>query len=105
LKEAGPSVLEPYVAKKYYTSHAQSMVVGQKLMQAASDIFLGLLQDPFTGIKHYWWQFKDMKGSFDLDSLDKAGLEKYLEVCNLCMTRAHARTEGCSLYLRIYWQR
>jgi hypothetical protein len=71
LKEAGPSVLEPYVAKKDYTSHAQSMVVSQKLIQAASDIFLAELQDPLTGIRYYWWQFKDMKGFFDLDSLDK----------------------------------
>ena len=92
LKEAGPSVLEPYVAKKDYASHAQRVVVGQKLMQAASDIFLAGIKDPLTGIKYYWRQFKDMKGSFDLDSLDKAGLETYLKVCSLCLARAHART-------------
>jgi uncharacterized protein (DUF2252 family) len=92
LKEAGPSVLEPYVAKKDYASHAQRVVVGQKLMQAASDIFLAGIKDPLTGIQYYWRQFKDMKSSFDLDTLDKTGLETYLEVCSLCLARAHART-------------
>jgi uncharacterized protein (DUF2252 family) len=75
LKEAEPSVLEPHVAKKDYTNQAQRVVIGQKLMQAASDIFLGGIKDPLTGISYYWRQFKDMKGSFDLDALDKAGLE------------------------------
>jgi len=92
LKEAGPSVLEPYVAKKDYTNQAQRVVVGQKLMQAASDIFLAGIEDQMTGIQYYWRQFKDMKGTFDLDSLDKAGLETYLKVCSLCLARAHART-------------
>ncbi len=92
LKEAGPSVLEPYVSKKDYANQAQRVVVGQKLMQAASDIFLAGIQDRRTGIQYYWRQFKDMKGSFDLDSLDKAGLETYLKVCSLCLARAHART-------------
>jgi uncharacterized protein (DUF2252 family) len=92
LKEAGPSVLEPYVAKKDYDNQAQRVVVGQKLMQAASDIFLAGMKDQITGIQYYWRQFKDMKGSFDLESLDKAGLETYLKVCSLCLARAHART-------------
>jgi uncharacterized protein (DUF2252 family) len=92
LKEARPSVLEPYVAKRDYASQALRVVIGQKLMQAASDIFLGWTGDPLTGIQYYWRQFKDMKGSFRLDSLDKAGLETYLKVCSLCLARAHART-------------
>ncbi len=92
LKEAGPSVLEPYVVKKDYDNQAQRVVVGQKLMQAASDIFLAGIKDQITGIQYYWRQFKDMKGSFDLESLDKAGLETYLKVCSLCLARAHART-------------
>jgi len=91
LKEAGPSVLEPYFPKKDYASHVQSVVVGQKLMQAATDIFLAGIKDPLTGIKYYWRQFKYMKGSFDLNSLDKAGLETYLEVCSLCLALALAR--------------
>jgi uncharacterized protein (DUF2252 family) len=97
LKEAGPSVLEPYVEKKKYSSQAQRVVIGQKLMQAASDIFLGWIEDPGTGIQYYWRQLKDMKSSFDLDSLDEAGLETYLKVCSLCLARAHARTGDAAL--------
>ena len=97
LKEAGSSVLEPYVSKKDYANQAQRVVVGQKLMQTASDLFLAGIQDLMTGIQYYWRQFKDMKGSFDLDSLDKAGLETYLQVYSLCLARARARTgnEAC----------
>lgn len=92
LKEAGPSVLEPYVEKKDYTNHARRVVIGQKLMQAASDIFLGWIEDPGTGIQYYWRQLKDMKSSFDLNSLEEPGLETYLKVCSVCLARAHART-------------
>jgi uncharacterized protein (DUF2252 family) len=53
-KEAGLSVLEPYVAKKDYASHAQRIVVGQKLMQTASKIFLAGIKDPSTGFQYYW---------------------------------------------------
>lgn len=92
LKEADQSVLEPYVAKKDYASQAMRVVIGQKLMQAASDIFLAGFVDSLTGIQYYLRQFKDMKGSFDFNSLDKAGLEAYLQVCSVCLARAHART-------------
>ncbi|WP_235283161.1 DUF2252 domain-containing protein [Methanosarcina sp. 2.H.A.1B.4] len=92
LKEAGPSTLESYVEKKDSASQARRVVVGQKLMQAASDIFLGWIEDPATGIQYYWRQLKDMKGSFDVNSLDEAGLETYLKVCSVCLARAHART-------------
>jgi uncharacterized protein (DUF2252 family) len=92
LKEAVPSILEPYVAKKDYNNQGQRVVIGQKLMQAASDIFLAGLEDSSTGIQYYWRQFKDMKGSFDLDFLDKDSLETYLMVCSVCLARAHART-------------
>jgi uncharacterized protein (DUF2252 family) len=92
LKEAGPSVLEPYVAKRDYANQALRVVVGQKLMQAVSDIFLAGIVDQVTGIQYYLRQFKDMKGSFNLNSLDKAGLETYLKLCSVCLARAHARS-------------
>jgi uncharacterized protein (DUF2252 family) len=91
-KEAGTSVLEPYVAKRDYASEAQRVVTGQRLMQAASDIFLGWHQSPFTGSHYYWRQLKDMKGSVDVTTLDEAGLKTYLAVCGACLARAHART-------------
>ena len=70
-------------------------------MQAASDIFLAGIKDPFTEIQYHWRQFKDMKGSFDLNSLDKAELETYLKVCSLYLARAHALT-GDAAYIQGY---
>ncbi|MCQ1535544.1 DUF2252 domain-containing protein [Methanosarcina sp. KYL-1] len=96
LKEAGPSVLEPYVKKRDYGNHARRVVLGQRLMQAASDIFLGWHKGLLTGIQFYWRQLKDMKGSMDVAALDEAGLETYLKVCSVCLARAHARTGDAS---------
>jgi uncharacterized protein (DUF2252 family) len=91
-KEAGPSVLEPYVVARNYDSHAQRVVTNQRLMQAASDIFLGWNQSALTGTQYYWRQLRDMKGSFDVTALDQRGTETYLAVCAVCLARAHART-------------
>ncbi len=67
-------------------------------MQAASDIFLAGIKDPFTGIQYHCRQFKDIKGSFDLNSLDKAGLEAYLKVCSLYLARALAQTGDAPVF-------
>ena len=90
-KEAGPSALEPYLPKVEYASQAQRVVIGQRLMQAASDIFLGWHQSTLTGTQYYWRQLKDQKGSFDMQKLDKRGMGTYLGVCGVCLARAHAR--------------
>jgi hypothetical protein len=90
-KEAGPSALEPYLPKREFASQAQRVVIGQRLMQAASDIFLGWHQSTFTGKQFYWRQLKDKKGSFDMQKLDERGLATYLAVCSACLARAHAR--------------
>jgi uncharacterized protein (DUF2252 family) len=91
-KEAGPSALEPYLPQVDYASQAQRVVIGQRLMQAASDIFLGWHQSTLTGTQYYWRQLKDKKGSFDMQKLDERGMGTYLAVCSLCLARAHART-------------
>jgi uncharacterized protein (DUF2252 family) len=91
-KEAGPSVLEAYLPKRVYTNQAQRVVIGQRMMQAASDIFLGWQQGALTDTQYYWRQLKDMKGSVDIATLDEAGLGTYLIVCSICLARAHART-------------
>ncbi|UCG26392.1 MAG: DUF2252 domain-containing protein [Chloroflexota bacterium] len=91
-KEAGASVLEPYTGKSHYESPAQRVVQGQRLTQAASDIFLGWHRGAHTGTHYYWRQLKDMKGSLDVTGLDKKGFETYLHVCAACLARAHART-------------
>ena len=92
LKEAGPSVLEPYTGTRSYESHAERVVIGQRLMQATSDIFLGWHTSLFSDIDFYWRQLKDMKGSADVPGMDEASFKTYLGVCSLCLARAHART-------------
>lgn len=92
LKEAGPSVLETYLPQPHEHQHAERVVVGQRLMQAASDIFLGWHSSSMSGRHYYWRQFKDMKGSLDVAAMDEKGLQTYLKVCSLCLARAHART-------------
>jgi uncharacterized protein (DUF2252 family) len=91
-KEAGASVLEPYTRDSHYESPAQRVVQGQRLTQAASDIFLGWHKGVLTGAHYYWRQLKDMKGSLDVTGLDEEGFETYVQVCAACLARAHART-------------
>jgi len=93
LKEAGPSVLEAYLPKREYSSPAHRVVVSQRLLQAASDIFLGWHQSPLSeGHYYYWRQLKDMKGSAHVETLDEDGLGIYLGICGSCLACAHART-------------
>lgn len=101
LKEAGVSALEPFLGTHTYESQAQRVVKGQRLMQAASDIFLGWHRTKFLDHDFYWRQLKDMKGSADIAALDAEGLESYLAVCAWCLARAHART-GDEIMIRGY---
>jgi uncharacterized protein (DUF2252 family) len=89
-KEAGTSALAHYLTDHDYPSQAERVVVGQRLMQASSDIFLGW-QQARSGTHYYWRQLKDMKGSFDVTALEADGLVTYLTVCASCLARAHAR--------------
>ena len=91
-KEAGPSALAGYLPKREYASQAERVVVGQRLIQADPDIFLGWAHGHITGTQFYWRQLKDMKGSFDVSKLDAKGLRAYLALCSVCLARAHART-------------
>lgn len=101
-KEAGASVLEPYLPKqKYYKRHALRVVTGQRLMQASSDIFLGWHHSELSDIDFYWRQLKDMKGSADVSGMDETALKTYVSVCAVCLARAHART-GDSAGIRGY---
>ncbi|MGB6420865.1 MAG: DUF2252 family protein, partial [Anaerolineales bacterium] len=72
------------------------VVQGQRTMQAASDIFLGWTHGHQSGRQYYWRQLKDMKGSFDIVTLDESGLKTYLGVCSVCLARAHARSGDAS---------
>ena len=91
-KEAGTSALEPYLDQQEFSSQAQRIVFGQRLMQAASDIFLGWNRGALTDREYYWRQLKDQKGSFSMQALDEKGMGSYLGVCGVCLARAHARS-------------
>jgi uncharacterized protein (DUF2252 family) len=96
LKEAGPSALEAYLPPRTYAQYAQRVVTGQRLMQTTNDIFLGWHSSKRTGSDFYWRQLKDMKGSVNVAKLDEDGLNTYIELCALCLARAHARTGDAS---------
>jgi uncharacterized protein (DUF2252 family) len=91
LKEAGPSALEPYLPSDVRIGHAERIVMGQQLMQATTDIFLGWHKSAISERDYYWRQFKDMKGSIDVTELDESGFEAYVSVCAFCLARAHGR--------------
>jgi uncharacterized protein (DUF2252 family) len=90
VKQATTSVLEPYAGRSRYRHHGHRVVNGQRLLQTASDIFLGWAGD---GTCHYYVrQLWDMKGSVDLDTLDPADLVPYARLCGWVLARAHARS-------------
>jgi uncharacterized protein (DUF2252 family) len=94
-KEADASVLEPYAGESRYENHGERVVRGQRLMQAASDIFLGWL--PTVGLDgrprdFYGRQLWDGKRSIDVESLNEEGFEIYARACGFTLARAHARS-------------
>jgi uncharacterized protein (DUF2252 family) len=92
VKEATASVLEPYVRKSRYRQHGQRVVAGQRMMQAASDIYLGWTKD-LQGNRHYYWrQLRDMKGSAEIEAMTPTGLTLYAWTCGWTLARAHARS-------------
>ena len=91
VKEAGPSVLEGHVPSNTYEHHGHRVVAGQRLMQAASDIFLGWFRGT-EGRDFYWRQLRDMKGSADVESMSADELVIYAGLCGWALARAHARS-------------
>jgi predicted alpha/beta hydrolase len=66
------------------------------MMQTTNDIFLGWHKSEYLDSDFYWRQLKDMKGSVNVAKLDADGLSTYIELCALCLARAHARTGDAS---------
>ena len=89
VKQAGESVLEPYLGASEYGTHGQRVVEGQRYMQTASDIFLGWVRAP--RFDFYVRQLHDMKGGVDLTKVIPEGLEIYSRLCGGTLARAHAR--------------
>ncbi len=91
IKEAQQSVLAPYAGETHFPSNGERVVVGQRLMQAASDPFLCWADAPALGTAFYVRQLRDMKGSADIDTMRPTSLLPYAEVCGRVMASAHAR--------------
>jgi uncharacterized protein (DUF2252 family) len=94
-KEAQPSVMEHFAGRSAYENHGQRVVVGQRLMQTASDIFLGWqpVRDMDGQRRDYYIrQLHDWKGSADIDTLRVAGATMYARMCGATLARAHARS-------------
>jgi uncharacterized protein (DUF2252 family) len=91
VKEAGPSVLEGHAPPSVYTHHGHRVVAGQRLMQAASDIFLGWFRGG-EGRDFYSRQLRDMKGSAKVESMSSEELVLYARLCGWALARAHARS-------------
>lgn len=92
VKEATASVLEAYLPKSRYRQPGERVVHGQRLMQAASDIFLGWTKGEQEGRYFYWRQLRDMKGSADVESMLPEGMGFYARTCGWTLARAHARS-------------
>jgi len=94
VKEAQASVLEAYVGRSTYPHHGQRVVMGQQLMQAASDIFLGWQRvKGIDGVTrdYYVRQFHDWKGGLDVERITIPGATQYARFCGATLARAHAR--------------
>jgi uncharacterized protein (DUF2252 family) len=94
VKEAQPSVLERFLGSSTYSHHGERVVAGQRLMQAATDIFLGWQR--IKGLDgetrdYYVRQFHDWKGSADVETLLEPGAALYARICGATLARAHAR--------------
>ena len=95
LKEAQPSVLEPFLGKSAYANHGQRVVEGQRLTQAASDIMLGWIRmTAYDGVSRdfYMRQLWDGKGSALVDLMNPPAMTVYAEVCGHALAKAHARS-------------
>jgi uncharacterized protein (DUF2252 family) len=91
IKEARESVLAPYTGKSPYAHFGERVVQGQRLIQAASDIFLGWATGP-AGRHFYFRQLRDKKMTPDIDSFDKFLLTAYARLCGGILARAHCKT-------------
>lgn len=95
IKEAGPSVLEPFAGASRYRHHGHRVVAGQRLTQAAGDVLLGwLTAEGLDGKKRdfYVRQLWDGKGSAEIESMGPETMAGYAGLCGWSLARAHART-------------
>lgn len=90
-KQAGPSVLEEFLGPSAYAHPGERVVAGQRLMQSASDIFLGWSSGAL-GTQFYWRQLRDWKGAVDISKMNAELLLLYGRLCAATLAKAHARS-------------
>jgi uncharacterized protein (DUF2252 family) len=91
VKEARPSILEAFAGPSDYPNHGQRVVKGHRLMQSASDIFLGWTADS-CGRHFYVRQLRDMKLKFRVEEFNSAKMIIFADWCGGTLARAHARS-------------
>ena len=96
VKEARSSVLEPYAGKSHYEKHGERVVVGQRLTQSSSDIFLGWMRGP-EGRDFYVRQLRDMKVSFSFDEVTPLKLKRYAKFCGQALARSHSKSGNAAM--------
>ena len=97
VKEAQPSVLQPFVTKSKYKNQGQRVVAGQRLIQSSPDICLGWGEH--SGIDFYVRQLRDMKGGleFDPDKMDIENFARYTSLCGWALALAHAKSGDAAM--------
>jgi len=96
IKEARNSVLEPYAGKSEYHKHGERVVVGQRLTQSSSDVFLGWVRG-LKGKDFYVRQLRDMKVSFSVQDITPTRLKRYAVYCGQALARSHAKSGNAAL--------
>lgn len=96
VKEAKASVLEPYAGKSMHSNHGERVIAGQRIMQAASDVFLGWSRGQ-NGRDFHIRQLRDMKLSVVIEALDTGLLRQYARMCAHALARAHARSGDAAM--------
>jgi uncharacterized protein (DUF2252 family) len=91
IKEAQESVLAPFAGVSDYANHGQRVVVGQRMMQATTDVFLGWMQKPVNERYFYVRRLKDSRLA-NLGALLEETLPYYAKLCGHTLARAHARS-------------
>jgi Uncharacterized protein conserved in bacteria (DUF2252) len=99
VKEARPSVLEPYAGKSAFPNHGQRVVNGYRTMQSASDMFLGWARGPKRDF--FIRQLRDVKISARVETFGPAELNVYAKLCGRALALSHARS-GTSAMLSGY---
>jgi uncharacterized protein (DUF2252 family) len=90
-KEARASVLEPYAGKSSYANHGQRVVMGQRLIQPVSDIFLGWAEGKL-GNHFYIRQLRDMKIKPQVEIFEPSTMKVFADLCGWALAAAHARS-------------